>query len=109
MNINDYKAACEEAFEIVRNSITPKRTGNLAYNALGYRWEGNTFHMWVDEAIAPYMVYTNEVWTSPRWRGRKNPNEGWWQEACEFVAHWISHRLHGEEKFLHSSAKGEST
>jgi hypothetical protein len=27
--------------------------------------------------IVNYAVYTNEPWISPRWRGRRNPNEGW--------------------------------
>lgn len=27
---------------------------------------------------ADYMPYTNEKWISPRWHGKKNPNESWW-------------------------------
>lgn len=32
-----------------------------------------------------YMPYTNERWISPRWHGRKNPNEQWWQNAITKV------------------------
>lgn len=96
MTFELFKAACEEGFEIIRRSITPIDTGNLADEALQYRWEGTTFHMWVDEDKAPYMVYTNEVWISPKWKGKQNPNQGWWEEAYEFLAHWIAYRLKGE-------------
>lgn len=30
---------------------------------------------------AYYMPYTNERWISPRWKGKKNPNERWFDEA----------------------------
>ena len=30
---------------------------------------------------AYYMPYTNERWISPRWKGKANPNEHWWDEA----------------------------
>lgn len=96
MTYERFKAACEEGFEIIRQSITPRDTGNLAQVALRYQWKGKTFHMWVDEDIAPYMVYTNEVWESPRWKGRNNPNEGWWEEAYKFLAYWIAYRTSGE-------------
>lgn len=98
--LEQFQAACVEAFEIIRNSLAPIRTGNLAYNALGYVWldGGTRFRMYVDEKIAPYMVYTNEVWTSPKWNGKKNPNEGWWEEACRFLAYWIAYRLNGNVK-----------
>ena len=29
------------------------------------------------EWSTPYVPYTVEKWISPRWRGRKNPNEQW--------------------------------
>ena len=32
-----------------------------------------------------YMPYTNEKWVSPRWHGKKNPNEQWWQNAITKV------------------------
>ncbi len=114
-DVGTYRAACVEAFEIVRRSMTPRDTGNLADNALQYNWEGErslTFHMWVDQEIAPYMVYTNEPWvhkwitmgnfrpgeTVRRFRTWDNPNEGWWNEACEFVMAFVSQKLKGKVK-----------
>lgn len=59
----------------------PKDTGNLAYNSLKMKYVNpKECHIEVDQKIAPYMVYTNEVWISPKWKGRKNPNENWWQD-----------------------------
>lgn len=74
----------------------PYSTGNLRYNAIRYRWEdSNTFVIYVDESIAPYMPYTNEVWLSPRWKGRSNPNERWWQETVQIIAEEMAIELKG--------------
>lgn len=43
-----------------------------------------------------YMPYTEEKWISPRWRGRQNPNEGWFKEAFEVCIRMIS-TLTGKE------------
>ncbi len=40
-----------------------------------------------------YAVYTEEPWLSPRWGGRKNPREGWFRMAFEFVLRYIESRL----------------
>jgi|LGOV01.1.fsa_nt_gb hypothetical protein len=42
-----------------------------------------------------YMPYTNEKWISPQWRGRKNPNEGWFEETTEYIARYIALGLGG--------------
>lgn len=61
-----------------------KVTGNLKKNSFKGRWvEENHFVIYMDENIAPYMPYTNEKWTSIKWKGAKNPNENWWQKAME--------------------------
>lgn len=104
MRFEEVKAACEEAVKWAREKIVPNpntrykpggSTGNLAYNALQYAWEGTTFHIWIDEEIAPYMVYTNEPWISPRWNGKKNPNEGWWDRLYEDISKRIAQNLNG--------------
>ena len=38
-----------------------------------------------NETNAYYMPYTNERWISPKWKGAKNPNEDWWDEAIHDV------------------------
>lgn len=48
------------------------------------------------DGIAPYMPYTNEPWLSPRWNGKQNPNEGWWNDSIEFIVQYIGKRLGGE-------------
>ena len=93
-----FKAACEESIAVVRRAVVPKDTGNLAYNAIQFEWIGTKFHWWVNEDIAPYMVYTNEPWTSPRWHGKKNPNEGWWERAVELFTRTLAAKLKGEIK-----------
>ena len=109
INKTEYERVFLEAVELYRK-FAPKDTGNLAYNAIKYRWEnGNQFVIYVDvgdvgivknrvEGIAPYMPYTNEKWISPRWNGKPNPNENWWNNASEFVINYIASRLGGKLK-----------
>lgn len=88
----------------------PKDTGNLAYNAIKYRWNSPTqFEIYVDvgdttafvmgeplqRGRAPYMPFTNEMWISPRWNGKKNPNEEWWNRAIVDIIKYIAKRLGG--------------
>lgn len=64
---------------------TPIRTGNLRYNSIkGEAMQFASFSVgkvYIDEDIAPYMPYTNEPWISPKWHGKKNPNEGWFGDS----------------------------
>lgn len=43
-----------------------------------------------------YMPYTNESWLSPKWKGRDNPNEGWFEESTEFMVQMIARHLGGK-------------
>lgn len=43
-----------------------------------------------------YMPYTEEKWISPRWRGRANPNEGWFKQANEIALGFLG-RQYGKE------------
>ena len=75
--------------ELFRQEIflrAPKDTWNLARNALRVEWVGpDEARIYIDQDIAPYMPYTNEPWVSPRWHGKPNPNEGWWQDCIELA------------------------
>lgn len=82
--------------EDMRADYVPRRTGNLAYNALVYDVQGDQFIVRVDPAIAPYMPYTNEPWLSPKWHGKQNPNEGWWQRFVEEFTRRLALKLRGE-------------
>lgn len=75
----------------------PKRTGNLAYNGVRLVFVSNKEALlYVDEAIAPYMPYTNEPWVSPYWNGKKNPNEGWFDRSVEVIAEMLNGLAKGE-------------
>lgn len=88
-----------EAVEELRQAIyIPWDTGNMATNALRYRQEGNLFIIYLDESIAPYVPYTIEPWTSPKWNGKQNPNEGWWEDWCKLLANRVAAKLRGTIK-----------
>lgn len=98
-----------EAVNLYRK-FAPKDTGNLAYNSIKYQWVSpDKFVIYVDtgrttttspriKGIAPYMPFTNEKWVSPKWNGKVNPNENWWNEATEYIVNYIALRLGGTLK-----------
>jgi len=45
-----------------------------------------------------YMPYTEERWLSAKWRGRENPNEGWFREANEQAMRFLSNLIGKELK-----------
>lgn len=75
----------------------PIDTGNLAYNSIKLERTTTGYVIYVDSAIAPYMVYTEEPWISPYWRGKKNPNEGWFKRVAEDIAEYIRQIFNGEK------------
>lgn len=79
----------------IRNQMfVPYDTGNLKFSALRGIWSSNnTFQIYVDESIAPYMKYTQEPW-----KKGKNPNEGWFDKLVQFVSNYIAVNLNGEIK-----------
>ena len=81
--------AVEIAVSIVnqmRKEYVPRDTGNMAFNALQYDVQNGILTIYIDENIAPYVPYTNEPWISPKWNGKQNPNEGWWERfTAEFT------------------------
>lgn len=77
-------------------SFVPVNTGNMRYNATKVEnLGGGKWRLYVDEDIAPYMPYTTEPWISPKWNGKKNSNEGWFERASHLVANYIAGALHG--------------
>ena len=110
ISLDDFRAGCELAVEELRR-LAPYDTGNLAINAI--RMEMNTpseCNIYVDEAVAPYMPYTNEIWEHKwikmgnfkpgevveRFRTWDNPNRGWWNAACELIAYILADLFEGE-------------
>ena len=77
--------------------FAPKDTGNLAFNSLvKANKNGNTVEIYVNTEIAPYMPYTNEPWISPKWNGKNNPNEVWWNDAIVLILHEVAQVFKGE-------------
>ena len=76
-------------------------TGNMAFNALQSRYikrdNGFWAEIYIEDNIAPYVVYTNERWVSSKWKGHKNPNEGWVQKGANRVALYITKTLNGDK------------
>lgn len=70
-------------------------TGNMAFNASKLKQFRSFGVIYVDDAIAPYVPYTNEPWISPRWKGHKNPNQSWFEKATHKVAKHIAQQLKG--------------
>lgn len=93
-------------------SLAPVKTGNLKFNSIRLHSRGisanekgeliNRFEITIGGHIAPYAVYTNEPWISDKWHGKKNPNEGWIDNAVElcarFTANGLSARLEKNDK-----------
>ncbi len=80
----------------VFKSVVPIRTGNLKHNAVKLEDKGNgVWEITIDQSIAPYMPYTNEPWVSPKWNGKKNPNEHWFDDAAGLIALLIAQELNG--------------
>lgn len=95
MTDEEFKQVCLEAVEDIRG-YAPYDTGNLRYNAIRVEFPSpQECRIYVDESIAPYMPFTNEPWVSPKWNGKKNPNEGWWQDAVDYIAETIAEKLKG--------------
>ena len=77
---------------------SPIDTGNLRFNAIQYAFENGEMQqavIFVEEDIVPYMPYTNEPWISPKWNGKKNPNEKWFNEAVEYAIKTLSAKYNG--------------
>ena len=91
-----YKLAQVVCNQVFRH-LVPYDTGNMALQATKVeKVSENEVKIFVDSAVAPYVVYTNEPWISPRWRGKENPNEKWFERATEKTAQAICSILGGE-------------
>lgn len=91
----DFSALSFEALDFIKR-FSPIDTGNLRRNAIILEpLSPMKFKITVDVTIAPYMPYTNEPWTSPKWNGKKNPNEHWWNDTVELLVRHIAEQYKG--------------
>ena len=91
--------AVKDAVSSARVMI-PIDTGNLRYNSFKIEPLGDMkWKVYIDEKVAPYAPYVNEKWISPKWKGKTNPNEGFWERVFEFIANQISAATNGQIKW----------
>lgn len=80
--------AVNDAYYLLQG-VAPVRTGELKRSIkLIATDKGYQFQI-----TAPHTVYTNEAWVHERWRGRKNPNEAWIQEATDLIFRLLRAKL----------------
>lgn len=90
--------ACSEILDYLQ-SISPFDTGNLREQIKGLEIGENEYQISIGGPLAPYAVYTNEKWVSPRWKGRENPNEHWINMGVEKAVYRTAAFLKGEVSF----------
>lgn len=109
--IENFEGVCQAAFVEVFKPLVPytpndiklgngiirrASTGNMRNSASKVlKTSEREVQIFVDAANAPYVVYTNEPWTSQRWHGKKNPNEKWFDNATLQVAKRLAEMLGG--------------
>lgn len=91
-----FRELCQKEVEWLR-SFAPKDTGNLAYNAIKISFPAeNVCEIYINESIAPYMKFTEYPWLSLKWNGKKNPNEGWFENAAKMIYYGLAEKLSGK-------------
>ena len=114
MTEEEFKATCTDAFKEFQSLVpNPKTryvkryinaygnwqrgsTGNMAFNASKLEFvSADEARIYVDDKIAPYVPYTNEPWIAAKWKGHKNPNEGWFNRAAKAIAKSIRAQVRG--------------
>lgn len=104
MTRQEIESACIAVMEEMRMQYVPNpktrykkggSSGNMAANGLQYVLEDNGFVGYIDEVIAWYVWFTQKPWTAERCRGKKNPNEGWFEVFQEEFARRLARRLGG--------------
>lgn len=71
-------------------------TGNLKDHGLSINITQNEVVVFLDQSKAPYVPYTNEPWVAAKWKGAKNPNEGWWERFVEEFLNRLAKKLGGK-------------
>ena len=76
--------------------FAPKDTGNLSTNGIRILDKSNgIYDIGIGGEPAPYAIYTNEPWKSEKWGGKKNPNQGWIQNAISAALPMIKQIFEG--------------
>lgn len=82
---------------LITKANAPYKTGGLV-NSIGMREYSNAAEIYTTKTVKNgnlLLPYTNGVWTHPRWNGRRNPNEGWWDKRAVQVGQYLAYTLGG--------------
>lgn len=94
MSFKLYRTA-HKAYRLIK-SKAPVASGNLRDHGITIDKTGiGEYTISIGAPEAPYAVYTNEVWVSPKWKGKRNPNEHWIDKAVEDAVLQIAEDLGG--------------
>lgn len=106
----DYiKKVCPIDTGNLRDSIKIKKHKNTLIYEIYVNWGGNAYLRDYSRGMAPYMPFTNEPWVSAFWNGKKNPNQYWWNKACEYVINDFSKRTGGRLNADKQGIQGSNT
>lgn len=95
MTAAEFRELCGAQVQWLRN-FAPKDTGNLAYNGIKVKYpSANVCEIYIDENIAPYMPFTELPWISPKWNGKTNPNENWFENSAKLIYLMLKMELEG--------------
>ncbi len=75
--------------------VCPWQTGNMEQSIKVEKKSRSEYWICIHASDVPYVCYTNEEWTSAKWKGKKNPNENWISDAAVKIAETIAEKLGG--------------
>lgn len=79
------------ALHIFKDFTSPVKSGDLKKSFRDIQ-KSNGVEIYTD---IYYMPYTNEVWLSPRWNGKDNPNYQWFERQQEYLTKYMATHLGG--------------
>lgn len=85
--------------------LSPVDTGNMQQNISVVQDNARQYSIKIGGNVAPYAVYTNEKWVSPRWHGKKNPNEKWIDSGVSSFVTELTLQLNGELSYDEKEAQ----
>jgi len=96
MTLDEKLYQASKYLEAILRIFAPKDSTNLAKNAIRVvQVAPSNYQIIIGGEIAPYAVYTNAEWISPKWRGKRNPNQNWVGRAIESAKPFLNQILSG--------------
>ena len=96
----DLRHLAYEAMRMLRER-SPYATGNMHDSIRVEKVKdggisgGGEYRVIIPADLVPYVVYTNEKWVSPYWKGKSNPNEHWVDKAVQEIVQRLATILDG--------------